>query len=275
MSIGKHLRMRRIINPAHGTSTMFAFSHGTSVPQVLPGIEHPASQLRAVRAGGADAIFMTPGLLQALSPVIAESPGLAVIAKITATATWAQAKNQERLIATVESCAELGVDGVVALIPFAPENEPGLIEMAGAIGESCRKFGLPYVAEAEFPNAYYGGAIDYAGEWGLDYLRRSARLCVELGADIVKTNWLGSGEEFAAIVDCVPVPVVVAGGAREGDLDLLRKIAAAREAGASGASVGRNIFQHANPAGITAAIASVLRGELSPEKAIQAHLGDA
>ena len=74
---------------------------------------------------------------------------------------------------------------------------------------------------------------------GLPYLRRSARLCVECGADIVKSNWPGSTEAFAEIVDCVPVPVVVAGGSRESDLDLLNKVAAALDGGASGCSIGR------------------------------------
>jgi DhnA family fructose-bisphosphate aldolase class Ia len=272
MSIGKDLRLRRIIDPISGTTLMFAFSHGTSVPTVLEGIEHPAERLRAVRDGGADCIFLTPGLLQTLSPVIAESHERGVVAKVTATATRGERRNQERAIVSVEACAELGVDGIVALLPFAPENEPDMITLAGALGEQCRKFGLPFIAEAEFPNAYYEGDEDYAKTWGLPYLRRSARLCVELGADVVKSNWPGSREQFAEIVDCVPVPVVVAGGSRSSDLDLLNKVLDAKLAGAVGTSVGRNIFQHADPAAITRAIRSVLRGECSPTDAVAQHL---
>ena len=69
----------------------------------------------------------------------------------------------------------------------------------------------------------------------------------------------------------VSVPVVVAGGSREGDLDLLQKIAAAREVGAVGCSVGRNIFQHDEPASMVAAIAAVVRGTSSPEEALETH----
>jgi len=272
MSIGKHLRMRNIIDPGSGTSLMFAFSHGTSVPTVLNGIEHPTEQLRAARAGGADCIFLTPGLLQTLSPVIAESRELGIVAKITATATRGERRNQESVIASVESCAELGVDGVVALLPFAPENEPEMIAFAGHLGEQCRRMGLPFIAEAEFPNAYYEGDEDYATSWGLPYLRRSARLSVELGADIVKSNWPGSAEWFSEIVDCVPVPVVVAGGSRVSDLDLLERVLDARNAGAAGTSVGRNIFQHENPAGITRALRAVLRKECTPDEAVARHL---
>lgn len=272
MSIGKELRLRRLIDPTSQSTLMFAFSHGTSAPNVLAGIEAPGSMLRAVRAGGADCVFLTPGLIRQVADVIAESREMAIVAKITATATRAGVRNQERLIASVESCASLGVDGVVALLPFAPENEPDLIALGGAIGEACQSFGLPFVAEAEFPNSYYAGEEDYAQTWGLGYLRHSARLCVELGADIVKSNWPGSAEEFAEIVSCVPVPVVVAGGSRESDLSLLQRISEARDAGAVGASVGRNIFQHNDPTGITRALHDVVRRRQRPTEAVAAHL---
>jgi DhnA family fructose-bisphosphate aldolase class Ia len=271
MSIGKALRLRRIIDPESNTTVMFAFSHGTSVPTVLPGIEDPVGRLRAVREGGADCIFLAPGLIESLSAVIAESSGLGIVAKVTATATRGGTPHQERLIASVEHCVELGADGVVALLPFAPENEPDIISLAGQLGEACRRLGVPFLAEAEFPNAYYGDE-DYASSWGLPYLKRSARLCAELGADIVKSNWPGSPEEFGEIVEAVSVPVVVAGGSRESDLDLLTKVQAARSAGAIGCSVGRNIFQHDDPVAITRALSSVVRGTHTPEQAVAEHL---
>jgi DhnA family fructose-bisphosphate aldolase class Ia len=272
MSTGKALRMRRIIEPSTQTTLMFAFSHGTSSPEVLHGLENPREQFQAVRRGGADCIFIAPGLIHSLAPDIEESRDLAIVAKITSTASRGGTRHQERLIATVEHCAELGVDGVVAMIPFAPENEPDVITLTAQIGEACARLGMPYIAEAEFPNAYYDTGDDYASEWGLPYLKRSARLCAELGADIVKSNWPGSGEQFAEIVDAVSVPVVVAGGSRESDLDLLQKVAEARAAGAVGCSVGRNIFQHDDPAAITAALSAVVRGAESPEGALEAHL---
>jgi len=271
MSTGKALRLRRIIEPQTQSTVMFAFSHGTSVPEVMPGIENPRAQLEASRAGGADCIFLSPGLINSLAPAIAESRDIGIVAKVTATATRGGTPHQERVIASVEHCAELGVDGIVALLPFAPENEPDIISITGQLGEACSRLGLPFIAEAEFPNAYYGDE-DYAERWGLPYLRRSARLCTELGADIVKSNWPGSGEQFREIVDCVPVPVVVAGGSRESDIDLLRRVAEARAAGAVGASVGRNIFQHDDPEAITRALSAVVRGTETPEEAVEAHL---
>jgi DhnA family fructose-bisphosphate aldolase class Ia len=265
--------MRRIIEPQTQSTVMFAFSHGTSVPEVMPGIENPKARFEAARNGGADCVFLSPGLINSLAPVIAESRDIGIVAKVTATATRGGTPHQERVIASVEHCAELGVDGIVALLPFAPENEPDIISLTGQLGEACDRLGLPFIAEAEFPNAYYGDE-DYAERWGLPYLRRSARLCTELGADIVKSNWPGSAEQFREIVDCVPVPVVVAGGSRESDIDLLRRVAEARSAGAVGTSVGRNIFQHDDPEAMTRALSAVVRGTQTPEEAVEAHLHD-
>lgn len=272
MSAGKQLRMRRIIDPITKSSVMFAFSHGTSAPDVLQGIEDPVSRYRAARDGGADCVFLAPGLIESLAAVIGEADGPAIVAKVSATATRGAVKHQERLIASVEHAMTLGADGVVAMVAFAPENEPDVISFAGELGETCSRLGVPFIAEAEFPNAYYGDE-DYAERWGLQYLRRSARLCAELGADVIKSNWPGSAADFAQIVDCVSVPVIVAGGSRESDLDLLTRIGAARSVGAMGCSVGRNIFQHDAPAAITRAIRAVTRGTHTPADALETFLG--
>ncbi len=141
-------------------------------------------------------------------------PAFGLVAKITASASRGEKAHQEVLTASVERAVEIGADGIVAMIPFAPENEPDVIRLVGELGENCGRWGMPFIAEAEYPNAYYGDQ-DYAESWGLPYLKRSARLCVELGADIVKSNWPGSGDAFAEIVDCANAPVVVAGGSAD------------------------------------------------------------
>jgi DhnA family fructose-bisphosphate aldolase class Ia len=126
---------------------------------------------------------------------------------------------------------------------------------------------MPFIAEAEYPASY--GQRKPSFEMTVDYLKRSARLCEELGADIVKSNWTGSAESFREIVKSVQVPVVVAGGSKESEKELLTKIAKAREAGAIGCSVGRNIFQHQNPAGMIRAIGKVVRRKASVDDGLK------
>jgi fructose-bisphosphate aldolase/2-amino-3,7-dideoxy-D-threo-hept-6-ulosonate synthase len=272
MSTGKAIRLRRILDPDTGTTTMFAFSHGTSAPDVLAGLEDPVAMVKAAADGGADCVFLGPGIVPAVAATLGATRSVGLVVKVTATASRGGVPYQEVATATVERCLALGADAVVALLPFAPENEPAVIRLTAELGEACERWGMPLIAEAEYPNSYYGDE-DFASTWGVPYLRRSARLCAELGADVIKSNWTGSPETFREIVECVPVPVVVAGGSRESDLDLLTKVADARAAGAAGCSVGRNIFQHEAPEAMVRAIAAVVRGRATPEAALEREFG--
>jgi len=250
---------------------MFAFSHGTSAPEVLPGLEDPSRMVSAAANGGADCVFLAAGLIDAVGEVLSET-SIGVAVKVSATASRGGTPYQEVLTTSVERSLELGADAVVALLPFAPDNEPTVISVTATLGEACGRLGVPFIAEAEYPNSYYGDE-DFAKSWGVPYLRRSARLCAELGADIIKSNWTGSTESFSEIVESVPVPVVVAGGSRVSDLDLLENLQAARAAGAIGCSVGRNIFQHPTPERMVRAIAAVFKEGAGAREAFERELG--
>ena len=231
MSAGKALRLRRIIHPESQTTMMFAFSHGTSAPTVLPGIEDTVSRLQAAREGGADCIFLAPGLIERLAPVIAESRDFGIVAKITATATRGGTPHQERLIASVESCVELGRRrhrGAAAVRP----------------GERTRRDLADRQPRRGVPSARR--TVHRRGRVSQCLLRRAGlrhhlgrcRICA--GALACARSWAptssratgpGAPRSSREIVDSVSVPVVVAGGSRESDLDLLRKIEAARSVG--------------------------------------------
>jgi fructose-bisphosphate aldolase, class I len=64
------------------------------------------------------------------------------------------------------------------------------------------------------------------------------------------------------------VPVLVRGGGRVPDGELLERTAAVLRAGASGIVYGRNVVQHPDPAGITAALMSVLHDGVAPGDAL-------
>ena len=113
--------------------------------------------------------------------------------------------------------------------------------------------------------------LELKDQYGFEYLRRNVRLCGELGADIVKTNWPGDADSFAKLVEATNgIPVVLAGGSRLEDAELLTRMEQAIAAGAIGCSVGRNIFMHRSPEAITRALARVIREKWSADKALAA-----
>ncbi len=65
-----------------------------------------------------------------------------------------------------------------------------------------------------------------------------------------------------------PIPVVIAGGPKMGsDAELLAMVSEAMKAGAKGVSIGRNVFQHDDIAGITRAIRRVVFEDMPPGEA--------
>jgi class I fructose-bisphosphate aldolase len=93
---------------------------------------------------------------------------------------------------------------------------------------------------------------------------------VELGADIVKVNYTGDPESFSRVVDGCCVPVVIAGGPKlESERDLVQMVYDSIQAGGSGLSVGRNIFQHPTPAKIVAALNKVVHEDWSVDAAME------
>jgi DhnA family fructose-bisphosphate aldolase class Ia len=128
--------------------------------------------------------------------------------------------------------------------------------------------GIPFIAEAEFPTTY-ASVKDLRDQYGFEYLRRNVRLCAELGADIIKTNWPGDEDSFGRLVEAAnTLPVVLAGGSRLEDDELLRRMESAMATGAIGCSVGRNIFMHRSPEAITRALSRVIRERWTAEKAL-------
>ena len=126
---------------------------------------------------------------------------------------------------------------------------------------------MPFIAEAEFPTTY-ASVEELRRSTGSSTCSRNVRLCAELGADIVKTNWPGDRRAFGKLVEAANgIPVVLAGGSRLEDAELLSRMEQAMAAGAIGCSVGRNIFMHANPEAITRALSRVIRERWSAEKA--------
>jgi len=92
-----------------------------------------------------------------------------------------------------------------------------------------------------------------------EIVAHAARIGAECGADIVKTLYTGDIDSFSKVVKSIPVPVVIAGGAKmETDMDVLQMTEDAMKAGAKGVTYGRNIFAHRSPEKIVEALSGII-----------------
>src|SRR2546425_7494484 len=265
--VGKSMRLKRVIDQA-GVSVICALVHGMTSPPLLEPLSDIAARTAEAVAGGANVIMMSKGMIRLAEPAFAPTTSLALL--LSASANPEQGEPEVVQIAEVEEAARLGADAVVLFTALGGPDEPGMIRILAGVGRACESHGIPFIAEAEFPTTY-ASVDELKQRYGFEYLRRNVRLCGELGADIIKTNWPGDEASFGRLVEAANgIPVVLAGGSRLEDDELLRRMESAMSAGAIGCSVGRNIFMPRSPEAIPRALSRGIRGRWAASKAIGA-----
>jgi fructose-bisphosphate aldolase / 2-amino-3,7-dideoxy-D-threo-hept-6-ulosonate synthase len=266
-AVGKAMRLKRVIDPK-GVSVICALDHGMTSPAFLEPLSDIAARTAEAVRGGANVIMMSRGMIRVAEPAFSPTTSLALL--LSASANPDGTRPAVVQVAEVEEAARLGADAVVLFTALNGDSEPGMIRTLAGVGRECASLGMPLIAEAEYPTTY-ASVEELTSQYGFDYLQRNVRLCAELGADIVKTNWPGDGELFGRLVAAANgIPVVLAGGSRLKDHELLGRMEAAMAVGAIGCSVGRNIFMHASPEAITRALCRVIRDRWTADKAAQA-----
>jgi DhnA family fructose-bisphosphate aldolase class Ia len=265
MSTGKRFRLKRLID-RHGVSVICALDHGMTSPKFLEPLADIESRVREAVAGGANAIMVSKGMCRFAEPGFAADT--AVCMMLSASSRPQRDRPDIVAIADVEEALRLGADAVVLYVSLEGDDEPEMLRHLAEAGRECERLGVPLIAEAEFPTTY-ASVEGLAQQYGFEYLQRNVRFCAELGADLIKTNWPGDGESFGRLVECAGgLPMVLAGGSRITDRELLERQEAAMVAGAVGCSVGRNIFMHERPEAITRALSRVIRERRGAEEAL-------
>ena len=95
------------------------------------------------------------------------------------------------------------------------------------------------------------------------------RQAVELGADIIKADPTDDVSAYHKVIEIAgTVPVLIRGGGKVSDREILARTKAVIEQGAAGIVYGRNIIQHENPTGITRALMGIVHEELSVGQAM-------
>jgi DhnA family fructose-bisphosphate aldolase class Ia len=95
------------------------------------------------------------------------------------------------------------------------------------------------------------------------------RQAKELGADLIKADPTDDIQDYHRVIEVAgDTPVLVRGGGRVPDRELLERTAAVLAQGARGIVYGRNVIQHEKPAGITAALMAMLHAQASVDDAM-------
>ncbi|RQG91981.1 2-amino-3,7-dideoxy-D-threo-hept-6-ulosonate synthase [Natrarchaeobius chitinivorans] len=254
-STGTQARLERI--GTDGAHLIVPMDHGITMGAVQ-GLKEIESTIDAITRGGADAVLTQKGV----APRVHENKnGKGYIVHLNGSTTIGPDENDKRLTGTVEEAIRAGADAVSFHINVGSDHEPDQISQLAEITDEAGRFGIPVLAMA------------YARGPGIDpedpqALGHAVRLAEELGADVVKTGYSGDADSFQHVVESTRLPVVIAGGSRGTDRETIEMVRGVMDAGGSGVSMGRSIFQHEDPKAITRAVAGVIHDDLEVDEAL-------
>ena len=245
--IGKSRRLGRLLVGEQKRCVLIPLDHGGWLGPVK-GLDHPRAIVEAVIKGGANALLISPGFYKTVAPVV--PPTVGIVLRISLTAGLSVAGTQETPIASLETALRLDADAIAVSVFFGRPGDIEIYRWLAQLADASQAYEMPVVAEMMPPpdNFYDPKAIAHA-----------ARIGMELGADIVKTNYCGDIEAFKQVVAAAPVPIIVAGGPSDGGQDTTLTVARdAIKAGAVGIAFGRRVWQAEDPEGVTRQLKEVL-----------------
>jgi putative autoinducer-2 (AI-2) aldolase len=166
--------------------------------------------------------------------------------------------SNERVALDLEDAARMNVHAVAVQVFVGGEHETQSVENMTRLVDAGYRYGIPVL-----------GVTAVGRELTRDarYLGLATRICAELGAQFVKTYYVEEG--FERVTAGCPVPVVMAGGKKQPELDALRMAYRAMQEGAAGVDMGRNIFQSEAPAAMIQAVGRIVHEDASPEDAYE------
>ncbi|NCO61453.1 MAG: fructose-bisphosphate aldolase [Deltaproteobacteria bacterium CG_4_8_14_3_um_filter_51_11] len=264
--IGKAIRMERIMNRNTGRTVIVPMDHGVSSGPIS-GIADIKQAMTQVAEGGANAVVVHKGTVPRGHR--RKGPDMGLIVHLSGSTSLSPEPYTKTLVCTVEEAIQLGADAVSIHVNIGNGKEKEMLNDFGMVAHSAAQWGMPLLAMI-YPR---GGNIK--DEFDAGAVGHAARLGAELGADLVKVSYTGTPESFRHVVDGCHVPVVIAGGPKmDSDRSLLEMVKGAMEAGASGISIGRNVFQHANPTRMVNAMSMIVQENWSVEKALDLMRAD-
>jgi class I fructose-bisphosphate aldolase len=254
MSLGKTVRLNRLFSHPSGRLCSVAVDHfigyGAGLP---PAIENITPTLRAIAAGGPDAVTMHRG--------IASSSWLPYAGHIPLILQSTLLRPDEPnfyQIASVEDAVRTGADALamVAFVRGADEIDY-MKNIADCVSEGAR-YEMPIIVHI-YPRKFSGDKVTISYE--PEDIAWAVHVALECGVDVVKVPFCHDVKAYRQIIEKCPVPVVAAGGPQTETfgqaLEMLQQVV---QSGARGAVVGRNVWSAADITAAVRAIKGVVHG---------------
>lgn len=269
----KDYKLNRLFNGQSGNCFDVAIDHGFfNEIAYLKGIENIKKAVDIVIEAAPDAIQLTVGQAQYLQSFPGRHKPSLVLRTDVANVYGSELPRTlfSRLIGSpVEQAIRLDAACVVVNlfnIPGEPEVMDQCIQNILYIKPLCEQFAMPLMVEPLVfrKNKEAGG---YMVNGDPEKIIPLVRQGVELGADIIKADPTDDVSEYHRVIETAGnIPVLVRGGGKASDEEILERTYQLMQEGAKGIVYGRNVIQHANPAGMTKALMAIVHEGAHPNQ---------
>ncbi|MEM0949699.1 MAG: aldolase [Pseudomonadota bacterium] len=271
----KTARMNRLFGTS-GHCFDVAIDHGMfNEPGFLGGIEDMHNAIKTVADANPDAIQLPPGT----APILQSIPGRnrpALVLRTDIANVYGNPLPSSLFSEVIEDAVDQGVmlDAAcvvvnLLMLPDQPELHRACVANVNRLKRACDAAGMPLMVEPLVmqDNVKAGGGYMVDGD--LDKILALVRQAVELGADIIKADPCDDVAEYHRVIEIAQgVPVLVRGGGKVSDQEILSRTAELMRQGAKGIVYGRNVIHHDNPAGMTSALMAVVHDGATVEQAL-------
>ncbi|HRJ73723.1 MAG TPA: hypothetical protein PLS03_15985 [Terrimicrobiaceae bacterium] len=270
----KTYRLNRLFNAKSNRCFDVAVDHGFfNEHSFLSGIENLEDAVRTLVAAAPDAIQLTVGQ----APLLQSLPGRfkpSLVLRTDVANVYGKDLPRSLFSRMIENPVEqaLRLDAACVVvnlfrIPGEPEVSDQCVQNILRIKPECERFGMPLMIEPLVfqPNAKAGG---YMVDGDPAKILPLVRQAVELGADIIKADPTDDVSVYHKVVEIAGrIPVLVRGGGKAPDQEILERTEALIQQGVAGIVYGRNVIQHENPAGMTKALMAVVHDGATAKEA--------
>jgi putative autoinducer-2 (AI-2) aldolase len=264
MDWGMGNRMSRIISPKTGKCLMLAVDHGY--------FQGPTTGLRNLGATVepilpfADALMITGGALKNWIDPGMDKP---IVLRVSGGNSMEipDDLSDEIITGSIEDAIRINASAITCSVYVGSPHQKQTIRNLSKLVNEGNKYGIPVLAVTAVGSKLSQSTGKDVREdvRNARYLGLASRICVEMGAHMVKTYYC---DDFEKVVEaCGNVPVVIAGGKKIAELDALKMAQNAIAAGASGVDMGRNIFQSDSSVGMIKATREIVHNGISVEEA--------
>jgi fructose-bisphosphate aldolase, class I len=240
----------------------------------LAGIENMKTAVQAVVAAAPDAVQLSIGQARRLQAVQGkQKPSLVLRTDVANVygSSLPSALFSELIEQPLEQALRLDAACVVVnlfMLPGQPAVHKACIQNINKLKPQCERYGMPLMIEPLVmqDNKKSGG---YMVDGTLEKILPLVRQAVELGADIIKADPCNNALEYHKVIEIAgDVPVLVRGGGRVSDKEILERTFELMQQGASGIVYGRNVIQHNNPTLMTRALMAIVHDNAKPDQAL-------